>query len=94
MKNYERILFWLLFIGYGFGTHTRTGSWNDQSRVAAIQALVEEGSWAIDKSRDRATGDKYFFNNHFYSDKPPTLALWGTFCYGILHHIFGIQIFK
>jgi len=46
--------------------------------MAQIQSLVEYGSFIIDKSTFSWTGDKYLFNNHFYSDKPPILALYAS----------------
>lgn len=47
---------------------------NDGSRMAQIQALIKHGSLIIDDSTF-STGDKYLFNHHFYSDKPPILAI-------------------
>src|SRR4030095_5105204 len=53
-------------------------SWNDISRVEAIESLVERGTWAIDDSpwRDR-TADKILLDGKFYSDKMPLLS-WVT----------------
>lgn len=61
--------------------------WNDASRFAQIQSLVEQGSLIIDHSVFADTGDKYFFANHFYSDKPPILALYAAPYYFILHKL-------
>lgn len=50
-------------------------SWNDIARVAAIESLVERGTWAIDDSPWFAqTQDKVFLNGKFYSDKLPLLS--------------------
>jgi hypothetical protein len=68
-------LFIIFFILFAIWTKTGLTSWNDQSRMAQIQSIVEYGTLIIDKSSFSETGDKYFFNNHFYSDKPPLLAL-------------------
>jgi hypothetical protein len=48
--------------------------WNDASRMSQIHAVVETGSLYIDNSPFK-TGDKYHYGGHFYSDKPPLLAL-------------------
>ncbi|HEY3340099.1 MAG TPA: hypothetical protein VGK18_16490 [Propionicimonas sp.] len=55
-------------------------SWNDSSRMATIQALVERGSLAIG-STDFTTEDKVFLNGTFYSDKPITPQLFGALVY-------------
>lgn len=69
------IIFFLLF---ALLTKTEAISWNDTSRMAQIQSLVEHRTLIIDNSIFFDTGDKYFFNNHFYSDKPPLLALYAS----------------
>lgn len=49
---------------------------NPASRYAAIEALVDHGTWAIDDtSLLRSTVDKVSWNGHFYSSKPPLLPL-------------------
>ena len=75
------ILFLLLFALF---TKQGAGSWNDISRMAQIQSLIEHHSFRIDGSQFFDTGDKYFFDNHFYSDKPPILALYAAPFYLIL----------
>ncbi|WP_339385396.1 hypothetical protein [Aetokthonos hydrillicola] len=57
--------------------------------MATIQSLVEHGTFAIDNSQFLGTGDKYFYQGHFYSDKPPILAMYGSVYYFFLK-IFGI----
>ena len=71
-------IFIIFFILFAILTKTNVIGWNDASRMAQIQSLVEYGSFIIDKSTFAWTGDKYFFNNHFYSDKPPILALYAS----------------
>jgi hypothetical protein len=58
---------------------TRHGpvSWNDSSRMATIDSLVERHTFAIDGSSIQ-TGDKYRYNGKFYSDKPAMLAVVGA----------------
>lgn len=62
-------------------------SWNDISRIAAVESAVERGTWAIDQSPwSDETGDKAFINGHFYSDKMPLLSAAGAFVYyGVLN---------
>ncbi len=61
-------------------------SWNDMARVAAIESLVERGTWAIDDSRwVELTQDKVQFDGRFYSDKMPLLAWAGAGAYAVLH---------
>lgn len=68
-------------------THSAPGSWNDQSRIATVQSLVESGSFIIDNSIFKSTGDKVLINGHFYSDKPPILSVLGAAVYLPLYHL-------
>lgn len=71
--------------------HSRAYSSNDASRLAAIESLVERGTWAIDAS-PFATVDRIKVGEHFYSDKPPILSLAGAGIYSILHNVFGLTL--
>jgi hypothetical protein len=63
------------------------GSWNDGSRLATVESLVDRHTWAIDDSifvrapapADPAvrvlTQDKLLIDGRFYSDKPPVPAV-------------------
>lgn len=63
---------------------------NPASRLAAIQALVEQHTWAIDGvSLGSMTIDKVFLNGHFYSSKPPVLNLVGAALYAIIKPLTG-----
>jgi hypothetical protein len=86
-------LFIIFFILFAIWTKPALTSWNDESRMAQIQSIVKHGSLIIDKSSFSETGDKYFFNNHFYSDKPPLLAFYALPFYWILRQI-GISFEK
>ena len=55
-------------------------SWNDSSRMATIQAIVDHGTLAIG-STDFLTEDRVFLNGTFYSDKPVTPQLFGALVY-------------
>ena len=47
------------------------GGWNDAGRLAAVESLLERGTFAIDDSIFvNSTYDKLFAHGHFYSDKP------------------------
>ncbi len=72
-------------------THTHIDSWNEFSRLAAVEALVERGTWIIDDTAlGQSTGDKVLLNGHFYSDKPPTLTFITSGVYAVLHHGLGL----
>jgi hypothetical protein len=67
-------------------THPYVGSWNDASRIATVQSLVESRSFVIDRTAFVGTGDKVSINDHFYSDKPPIPAVLGAAVYMPLYH--------
>jgi len=62
-------------------THAAPGSWNDASRLATVQSLVEFHSFVIDKTAFIDTGDKVYIDGHFYSDKPPVPSVLGAVVY-------------
>jgi hypothetical protein len=64
---------------------------NDASRMATVQALVEHGTFAIDKTAFITTFDKVFVNGHFYSDKPPFPSIIGAAIYTPLFHL-GLRL--
>lgn len=68
------------------------GSWADGSRLATIQAIVEQGALHIDDSDYFWQGDKVRFEPHYYSHQPPMLALVGALPYALLHHVLGFSI--
>ncbi len=49
-------------------------AWNQNSRFALTRAIVERGVLDIDPDH-HTTGDKSFYNGHFYSDKAPGSSL-------------------
>jgi hypothetical protein len=83
----------LFLITFAVLTKSEPASWNDMSRVAAIESLVERGTWAIDDSPwvDR-TQDKILLDGRFYSDKMPLLSLMGAGVYGILRSAVGATL--
>jgi hypothetical protein len=66
------VIFLLLFASYAY--FYQAGGWNQNSRFGLVRALTNEHSVRIDRF-EKATGDKAFFEGHYYSDKAPGLAL-------------------
>jgi hypothetical protein len=60
-----------------------TSSWNDSSRLATIESVVDYHTLAIDQSvfLNRAGSDKMFIDGHFYSDKSPVPVLFLAMVY-------------
>jgi len=81
-----RLIILLVLISVGV-THRSSMSWNDDSRMATIQSLVESGSFVIDRTAFVGTGDKAFIGGHFYSEKPPMPALLGAVVYFPLYEL-------
>ena len=89
------------------------GGWNDGSRLATIESLVDYHTWEIDRScfvrvppplhpgdptPYRATDelsmrfgtlDKLIVDGHYYSDKPPVLAVYQAVTYQVWHWLGG-----
>lgn len=86
-RHHEIQIFILFFLLFALLTKTHPSGWGDYSRMAQVQSLAEHGSLIIDQSMFVTTGDKYFFNGHFYSDKPPILALYAVPFYIVLKSI-------
>ena len=63
----------------------RINGWNESSRMALTQSLVEQQSFSIDKSVFVDGGDKVFIEGHFYSDKPPIPSMLGALVYAPLY---------
>jgi hypothetical protein len=82
---------WLLIGIALISTPLAPAGWNDTSRLATIQSLVEHGTLAIDDSAFVGTGDKVRINGHFYSDKLPMAAVLGATAYWPLYHA-GIDL--
>ncbi|MFN8598615.1 MAG: hypothetical protein U0559_20820 [Anaerolineae bacterium] len=86
----------LLFVGFlllwALLTKVHTHSWQEESRMATVQALVEQGTFIIDHTEFNRTGDKVFINEHFYSDKTPILSVAAAGEYWILHNVFGLTL--
>ncbi len=80
------MLLWVLL------TKVDTHSWQEESRMATVQTLVEQGTFIIDHTVFNRTGDKVFINGHFYSDKTPVLSVAAASVYAALHNVFGLTL--
>ena len=83
------LLFTLLFASFAY--FYQAGGWNQNSRFDLVRAITNEGTLAIDPFM-RSTGDKAFYNGHYYSDKAPGIALAAVPVVAIvrpIYHAFG-----
>jgi hypothetical protein len=77
----------LFLIIFAILTKSSIGPWNDRSRMATIDSLVERGTFVIDNSVYAWTGDKAYINGHFYSDKPPVLSFLAAGPYFLMKNL-------
>jgi hypothetical protein len=80
------------------------GGWNDGSRLATVESLIDHGSLAIDDSIfvklpdttpyeahvPHGTLDKLLIGGHWYSDKPPVPGLLLAILYQLLQWMTGL----
>ncbi len=84
LESPKRLL--LLLIAVSLITiNPRINGWNEASRMALTQSLVEHHSFIIDQSIFVNGGDKVFINGHFYSDKPALPSIVAAVVYAPLH---------
>ena len=84
----------LIFLAAFFAlTQTEPQSWNDISRIAAIESVVERGTWSIDGSSwlDE-TRDKVLLDGKYYSDKMPLLTLIAAAIYAPMRQVVGASL--
>jgi hypothetical protein len=86
------MLFVAFMLLWALLTKVHTHSWQEESRLATVQALVEQGTFIIDHTELNRTGDKVFINEHFYSDKTPLLSVATAGAYSVLHNVFGLTL--
>jgi hypothetical protein len=82
-KNAWIVFFLLVFV---FGYFYQDPVWNGNSRIALSLALVREGRLTIDTYHDNealglVTGDRSFFNGHYYTDKAIGSSIIGALAY-------------
>jgi hypothetical protein len=91
-RSFGVVLFAAFLVVWALLTKVYTHSWQEESRMATVQALVEQGTFIIDHTEFNRTGDKVFVNGHFYSDKTPILSVATAGVYSILHNVFGLTL--
>ncbi len=72
-------LFLLFFITYAY--FFQGGGWNQNARICLTRAIIEHGTFAIDRYKEDApgmewvnTGDWAYADGHYYSNKSPGLS--------------------
>jgi hypothetical protein len=85
-------LFFALVAGVAIvGSRSDVGGWNDATRLATVESLVDHHTLSIDSSIfTPLTLDKIRVDGQFYSDKPPVPAFWQAVLYAILQCCFGL----
>jgi 4-amino-4-deoxy-L-arabinose transferase-like glycosyltransferase len=86
LKNEEIWIFLFIFLIYAIftgGPH----SWNDISRLALVQSIVEFKKLDINQSMYNIGDDRAFINGKFYSDKPPGTSFVGSLVYFLINKL-------
>ncbi|MCX6059932.1 MAG: hypothetical protein NTW69_17505 [Chloroflexi bacterium] len=88
-KIEQSIIFLLALTFYGY--FIRPGDWNINSRLGLVKAIVEEKRLVIDSYHEDEliTGDKAYFNGHYYSDKAIGTSLLGAIVYLPIYIVTG-----
>jgi hypothetical protein len=66
----------------------QAGGWNQNSRIDMVRALVEHGTFTIDRYQHN-TGDDSLRDGHYYSDKAPGAAFLCLPTYWLIYHFAG-----
>jgi len=77
----------ILFLGSAY--FYQDPEWNGNSRLDLTRAIVEQGTFKIDAFHEApgwATGDKAFYDGHYYSDKAIGASLMAVPIYYVLFH--------
>jgi hypothetical protein len=82
----EWVLFLIIFLIHLPFTRVVVDT-NDGSRMAAVQSIVENGTFVIENSYFFSTTDKVLINGKFYSDKPPLSYLIVVPLYFAMYHL-------
>lgn len=80
--------FWVFLVLAVTGVVTvlpKSMGWNDMTRMATIQAIVEHGTLSIGNTAFANTMDKVYIAGQYFSDKPVTPQLLGALVYAPLH---------
>jgi len=94
-----RLVFLAALVVAAVGTRAFVGGWNDGSRLATVECLVDHHTLAIDHSIWVAgdvpdvllTRDKLQINGHFYSDKSPVPAVLMAGLYQVWHSLTNLS---
>ncbi|MEM4367886.1 MAG: hypothetical protein QXO21_02565, partial [Candidatus Anstonellales archaeon] len=84
------LFFWILYSIFSGGPH----SWNDSSRLALVQSLIEYKKFNIDDSIYNIGDDRAYINGKYYSDKPPGTSFFGSIIYFILYNFLNLSFSK
>ena len=79
----------LVFLTAGYFQNSRPG-WNVNSQFALTAAIAERATLRIDAYHDKLhfeTGDKAFFEGHYYCDKSPVTAFLGVPVYFLYRQV-------
>jgi hypothetical protein len=66
----------------------QAGGWNQNSRFDLVRALVEQGTFTIDRY-EANTDDDAIRNGHYYSDKAPGASVLCVPAYWLFYHFAG-----
>jgi hypothetical protein len=64
----------------------RWADWNQNTRLNLTLSIVETGSLTIDPYHEN-TGDKLYYEGHYYSDKAPGLSFAAVPIYALMHPV-------
>jgi hypothetical protein len=67
--------------------------WNENSRLDLTRAIVDEQRFEID-SYFNNTGDRAYYNGHYYSDKAPGMSFFAVPIYFVYKSLFGQVDYK
>src|SRR5688572_1890087 len=75
------IIFLMIFVAYSYFSFGL--DWNTNSRLALVKAFVDEARFEIDSYHEveLETGDKAYFDGHYYSDKAIGSSILGVIAY-------------
>jgi hypothetical protein len=76
------ISFFLLYIFF-----IQAISWNEYSRLDLIKSIIDENRFEIDSFANN-TGDRSYYNDHYYADKAPGLSFFGAHFYYLWKKIY------
>lgn len=74
----------LLVVCYSF--FRQPAGWNDSSRYDLVRAIVDNGTFQIDPFHEN-TGDKAFYDGHYYTSKMPGSSFVGLPVYVVMRGI-------